>query len=250
MREETNINIILRPLRWLRRRFPGLEFESAFIAVVGCVLLVLYLYHGKPGSFYLYFPSWAGEFSRATAGLLSYCYSHLATFFFLMLVPLVLARCVLRHGVRNYGLRFAGAQREFGIALCLYLALLPVLVYVASTPTFQKKYPLLQAAETDVLLFWLYEAAFLVKWVAWEFFFRGFLLFGLKKRFGESAILFSTLAFCLAHLGKPEAEVLASIAAGFVLCRLALDGKSIFPGVFLHFLVAGTMDFLTSSWWR
>lgn len=58
------------------------------------------------------------------------------------------------------------------------------------------------------------------------------------------------MPFVVAHWGKPEAEIFGAIAAGFILCRLSLSGKSIFPGMLLHFLVAGSMDFLTCTFWR
>ncbi len=52
------------------------------------------------------------------------------------------------------------------------------------------------------------------------------------------------------HIGKPEAEVLGAVVAGLVLCYLAMRSRSIWPGVLLHSLVASTMDFFASTWWR
>jgi membrane protease YdiL (CAAX protease family) len=239
-----------QPLNWIRRRFPELEGRPTFITVAACVLLIVYSYHGKPGDYAEYFLDGARTSDRDLSGYYSYCYSHLAAVVILMAVPLVLIKWPLRDGWLDYGLRLRGTRREFLIVLGLYVGLLPILYFVSSTDAFQAKYPKLRAIEDDVTLFWLYQAAYLVKWVAWEFFFRGFLLFGFRRKFGEHAILISTIPFVLTHVGKPEAEIFGAIVAGFVLCRLALDGRSIFPGVLLHFLVAGTVDFLTSGWWR
>ena len=41
-----------------------------------------------------------------------------------------------------------------------------------------------------------------------------------------------------------------AMIAGLVLCFIALRSRSIWPGVLLHWLVASTMDFMASSFWR
>jgi membrane protease YdiL (CAAX protease family) len=89
-----------------------------------------------------------------------------------------------------------------------------------------------------------------VKWIAWEFFFRGFMLFGFGKDFLQRAVLVSTIPFVLMHYGKPELEMASALIAGLVLCFIALRSKSIWPGVLLHWLVAATMDFFAAQWWR
>ena len=66
------------------------------------------------------------------------------------------------------------------------------------------------------------------------------------------AFLLTILAipFVLMHFGKPQAEVYSSVAAGFILGWLAWRSRSIWPGVILHWLVAASMDFFASRWWR
>ena len=71
----------------------------------------------------------------------------------------------------------------------------------------------------------------------WEFILRGFLLFGLAKRFGNSAIVIQTVPFVLLHLGKPEIETLGTIVSGLVLGYIALRSKSFWPAWITHFLV-------------
>lgn len=221
------------PLRWVAAQYPGLDSKTTFVAVSAAVILTLVWHHARV---------------TGASSISSWGYSHLMSSFLLMGLPMLSIKLFLRENLVDWGLH-AGRRREWTIAFAAYVILLPSLVWLSTTDTFHGTYPELRAVETDATLFWIYEALYLVKWVSWEFFFRGFLLFGFAKRFGESAILVSTLAFCLMHFGKPEPEVFASIAAGFVLCRIALDGRSIFPGVMLHALVAGTMDLLNCRWW-
>jgi membrane protease YdiL (CAAX protease family) len=240
----------LDPGGWFHHWFPELDFQSVFVAVTGCAALILYLYHGKPEDFVRMFPQYARTLPAAKVGLYSYLYSHVAAFVLLMCLPIMLSWFFLKLRPADLGVRFAGAGREFRIVLLLFLAFVPVVILMAQTAGFQAKYPKLPLIKNSFDYFVLYQAAYLIKWLAWEFFFRGYLLFGLYKRYGEGAILFSTMPFVVAHWGKPEAEIFAAIAAGFILCRLSLNGRSIMPGMVLHFLVAGSMDFMNCTFWR
>ncbi len=232
------------------RFFGDMDFTSVFVTVVGCAAMILYLYHGRPEHFVETFPRWAKSLPPVRAELYSYLYSHVAAFSFLLLIPLVLSWLFLKKSPRDHGFRFRTASREFKIVLVLFLLFLPVVFILSRTAGFSENYPKLGIIRDSFSLFMLYQGAYLVKWVAWEYFFRGFLLFGYKERFGDSAILISTLPFVIIHWGKPEPEIFASIAAGLILGRLALSGKSFLPGTLLHFLIAASMDFATSTFWR
>ncbi|MBU1222174.1 CPBP family intramembrane metalloprotease [Myxococcota bacterium] len=238
------------PWRWLAGKFPGLEFRDVFLTISASVLLILFLYQGKPSGFFKYMPQLAGDLIPAKAGLASWAWSHLMSFFLLFITPLVIITAVFKEKPSEYGLNMKGASKEFIVVLVMYLLFLPLLLWIAQTPAFQAKYPKLKIIKDNFGYFAIYQALYLIKWVSWEFFFRGFLLFGFKKNYGEGAILLSTMPFVIVHLGKPQGEIFGAIAAGFILCRLSLDGRSIFPGVWLHFMVAGTMDFLTCNFWR
>ena len=76
------------------------------------------------------------------------------------------------------------------------------------------------------------------------------MLFAFAKDLGSKSVLVSTIPFVLMHFGKPQAEVYSSVAAGFILGWLAWRSRSIWPGVILHWLVATSMDFFASRWWR
>src|SRR3972149_3352041 len=57
--------------------------------------------------------------------------------------------------------------------------------------------------------------------IGWEFFFRGFLLFGLMRLMGPTAVVAQAVPFALAHLGKPEAETLSPIFGGTLFAWVA-----------------------------
>ena len=81
-----------------------------------------------------------------------------------------------------------------------------------------------------------------------EFFFRGFLVWGLRRRFGAYAIVVMTIPYCMIHFGKPLPETLASIIAGLALGFMSLRTSSIVLGAAIHMTVALSMDF--ASMWQ
>jgi membrane protease YdiL (CAAX protease family) len=77
----------------------------------------------------------------------------------------------------------------------------------------------------------------------WEFFFRGFLLFGLSRSLGPWVAVFAQMiAFGVMHHGKPE--FLGSFVSGAALGILALRSKSFMPCFVLHWTISILFDVL------
>jgi uncharacterized protein len=72
---------------------------------------------------------------------------------------------------------------------------------------------------------------------AWEFFFRGYLLFGLREKFGEFSIVIQAALFAVAHIGKPALEVLISPFAGLLLGYIAYRNRSFLPAFLIHWIM-------------
>ena len=74
-----------------------------------------------------------------------------------------------------------------------------------------------------------------------ELFYRGFLLFGLRKSFKDhEAKLIHLIPYGIAHIGKPELECVGSLLVGYFLGYLSLRTRSIWYGVFLHWFFASS----------
>lgn len=91
----------------------------------------------------------------------------------------------------------------------------------------------------ESLLAHIAERSFVI--FAVEFLFRGVLLFGLKKRFGEGAILIQMVPFTLMHVGKPEAEAIGCILTGLYFGYVAYRTGSMWPPFIIH-LVANVAN--------
>jgi membrane protease YdiL (CAAX protease family) len=172
---------------------------------------------------------------------------HLSTVVFLFIVP-VIVLMLMRAGPREFGLRW-GDARAWGPYLAVFaLAMAPVMIWASRLPSMQLYYPQHRQVISEASLWPVLILSYACYFLAWEFFFRGFLLFALARRFGAYAIVLQTIPFCLMHLGKPQPEVWASVIAGIALGLMAYRGKSFLPCVFIHWLCAVGFELLTTFW--
>lgn len=158
--------------------------------------------------------------------------------------PLLLM-LVFRRKPTDYGIG-PGAPRvwlkDIGF---LFIIMLVVLVVSFKFTGFKSFYPLYKKAGHHLDQFLIYEAIQLFHMFAWEFFFRGFMLFGLSKKMDPRlAILVQTIPFAMMHFRKPPLEAYGSIFAGVFQGVVAVRGRSFLPCAILHFMVAFTADVL------
>ena len=234
---------------YIEKYFPGMGLRPFYLTVLSGVLLITYYYQGRIA------PAWFVHHALQFTGIDDarfqwFLWFDLSAFIILLIIPLIILKLTEGWKPSDLGLGIAHIKKGILEVEILWLWMLPVLWYAASTPESQKMYPFLKSAETNMMLFFYFELAFLIQFIAWEFFFRGFMLFAFMKDMGHKAVLISTLVFAIAHFGKPESETLGAIIAGFILCAIALRNNSIWPGVLLHWQIAMSMDFFTSPWWR
>ena len=169
-----------------------------------------------------------------------------ALFFLLcMVLPLLFAKFRMRRPLRSLG--FSLGDRRFGLAFtaaALVLLVVPVVYLAAGTAGIRNVYPLARVLFRRPDLVFPYEAAYvLLYYTAWEFYFRGFLLFTLKDRFGAvEAVLIQTVPSCLIHLTKPPGELFGSIVVGIVFGALALRTGSFWYGWILHAAIGVLAD--------
>jgi len=160
-------------------------------------------------------------------------------------IPAALAiRFVLHERVRDYGLRVRGILPHLRSYAALYAIAAPLIVAASFTASFQDRYPFFHPAAGNSLWPYLYVwwVLYWLQFCALEFFFRGFLLYGLAPRLGWAAIFAMVLPYNMLHYGKPMPEALAAIVGGIVLGSLALKTRSIWWGAALHISIALTMD--------
>ena len=86
--------------------------------------------------------------------------------------------------------------------------------------------------------------------ISWEFMWRGYMLFGLKEKFGYYSVLIQMIPFVILHNGKPAPETFGAILGGIALGILALRTSSIYYCVITHMGVMLSIDLLSTLRYR
>jgi membrane protease YdiL (CAAX protease family) len=225
-----------------------LDARTVGVLVLTCVLLTVFYYYGRPGFFRgrdieTALSSVLGLDASVYRTLIPYWSWALASIVLRVAIPLVCIVWWFGDSPAEYGFRMwkKGHGRIYAL---LFFLMLPILVGMSFTDSFQSKYPFYDQATDSLTHFVLYEAAYGVQFFSLEAFFRGFLIFALFKKFGYYAVVIMTVPYCMIHFSKPLPETLGAILAGLALGYLAIQSKSWIPGALLHWGVGVTMDVL------
>jgi membrane protease YdiL (CAAX protease family) len=157
-----------------------------------------------------------------------------------LLIPLAAGWVLFRDKPWDYGIRIGRWKSSIILTLVSLAAMAPILYGVSRMPEFRSYYRM-DAIDWSELL--LYKALY---YFAWEFLFRGYMLFGLEKSIGRSAIFVQAIPFVLLHLGKPHLEALFCIPGGFIFGYVAYRTRSVLPCFIIHFGTYAMMIFFAN----
>ena len=186
-------------------------------------------------------------------------------------LPLLTILLFLRQEPSQFGMTRGDRRLGLKWTLIAWVGMVLVLAVVVSIPSlhsqFQNQYlygrlsrplegvgapftPFTRHVNPKALLF--YELAMGFYMFCWEFFFRGFLLFGLQKSalrtWGAVIVqagLFALLHWSLdPHASKPLAEVASAFPGGLILGILALHTRSFLYGFLAHWAISLTLDLI------
>lgn len=257
-----------------RRLLSGLDAESAAlraddaseyrrqigrsqqILVVAAVLLALgYSFGDKPYFDSVLGPPLVARFPSLERHLelISYTYWSAAKLLGFGILP-ALHLALLGERLGDYGLRAEARAATGGarlswpkIYLLLFAAIAPFVLWFSRSSLFVAAYPFYRQTGRSYFDLVAWELQYLSTFVAVEFFFRGYLLFGLRRALGSLSLFVAMLPYCLIHVLKPPVEALGSIGAGLLLGALAVRTGSLWCGVALHVSVALLMDLLAAG---
>lgn len=176
----------------------------------------------------------------------SFVYWALITIFFFSAVPLIVVRFVFNEKPSDYGLK---TKQIFGygkVYLIAFAIICPLLIIASYSNQFQATYPFyVPPIEKFAPLYIVAEILYVLTFFALEFFFRGFMVLGLKKEMGLYSVFVMTIPYCMIHFTKPLPECIGSILAGIFLGLMSYKTQSIWMGAFLHSAVALSMNWLS-----
>ncbi|MFH1422455.1 MAG: hypothetical protein ABIH42_07070, partial [Planctomycetota bacterium] len=181
--------------------------EVIIVLLVVPIVLTLFIYYGTQETLQGIAVR-SGAETESEINYYSTLLHFLAVFILLFLIPALITKLLIRKPLAAYGLSFGDAR--FGIvftAIVIPLLVLPLLYIGSRFGDVSQHYPLSYAAKETFRAFIIYEIAYALYYIGWEFFFRGFLIFGLKEHIGTfPAVLVSVIPSCIMHYAKPEIE--------------------------------------------
>jgi len=156
-------------------------------------------------------------------------------FFLEFLIPVALIVIGWRENPRRYGLALGDWRLGLPITILGIAAMAIVIWFMSRQPDFQQYYTQDIAGRPA----WRLVIDTAVDIFAWEFFCRGWLLWGLGRKYGSDAVWLQVIPFALMHVWKPQIEQLSTVLGGAFFGILAWRTGSIVYGWLLHtFMVA------------
>lgn len=177
--------------------------------------------------------------------LIEYLYWFIGDFLSYFILPVLIIVFLFREKIKDYGISFGDYKTGIKITLIFLIIMLPLVWIVSSFPEFNKTYPHLSSAKKSWQIFLIFETGMFIYMFSWEFIWRGYMLFGLKEKFGYYAVLIQMLPFLILHNGKPAPETFGAIIAGIALGILALRTNSILYCVLTHMSVMFSIDLIS-----
>jgi membrane protease YdiL (CAAX protease family) len=198
-----------------------LDWKIAVLVVVSTLLLMVDSYHPQLAPWTKWFPGWDHT------GLSTKIIDRTLLYF---VIPMLIVLLVFRQKPGEFGFTFGDWKAGIILTLGGIVLIAPVLWLVGrGDATMQNYYkPLVSGLPWNTLL----------DLFSWEFIFRGWLLFGLARKFGSEAIWLQAVPFALAHIGKPEVETLSTIFGGFAFGWVAWRTKSFVYPLLIHWFVS------------
>jgi membrane protease YdiL (CAAX protease family) len=222
---------------WFPQAPPG-HRRVASLVIVSAIMVALHSYFGSQAF---------AERVLEKSSINPPYYLFITTFVLFGLLPACYLRLIRQESLREYGVRI-GEWRSglFSVAILLPIIFIVILYPGSLTEGLRSHYPLDRTIGSSWGRFVGFE---LVRGVlfysAWEFFYRGVMLFALRKEVGDwPAIAIQMLPSAIWHFGLPASETIAAIPGGILFGLIALKTNSILYPLLLHYLIGVGLDFL------
>jgi membrane protease YdiL (CAAX protease family) len=182
--------------------------------------------------------------------LYEYIYWFVGDFLTLFILPLLIIKFLLKGKLTSFGFRVGDYKIGLKYSLIFLVVMIPIVWFVSANGDFIDTYPQLNDVKYSWNIFLVFESGILLYMIAWEFMWRGFMLFGLEEKFGYYAVLIQMIPFLILHNGKPAAETFGAIVAGLALGILALKTRSVLYCIITHAGIMFSIDLVSTLRFR
>ncbi len=220
-----------------------LESKPLIIFIFSTILFTISWYFSNPNIFNEIF-SFHKSFELLYEDLTAFTSWFVFDTILFLSIPILIILTALKENLKDFGLRIGEWKIGLSFSVLSIIIFIPVIYIISSSSIFSDYFPLMESATDDIIVFLIYEALFILFIFSWEFIFRGFMLFGLEKKFGIYSIFIQMIPFVLLHNGKPFLETFAAIFGGLFLGYLALRTRSLYYGFIIHAFILISLDII------
>ena len=154
-------------------------------------------------------------------------------------IPFIVVLLILREKISAFGLSLSVSSRVLYYIVILSVIIVFINFFASKSRNNQNKYPLIRTKVWDVKLLISSMSGWIIYLLAYEFLFRGFLLFACVQSFGIwPAIIINIIVYSLAHVPQGLNEAVGAIPFGLVLCYVVVLSGAIWPAFLLHTVLA------------
>ena len=231
------LKYLINEYKLLLKEIKSLDFKITYIFISVSLIVFVSMVFASPTFYYEHI---------GKDKLMSRVYWFLSDGLIMFLIPVLSIKFVFKQKLSDFGFRFGDFKFGLFTSLLFLGFMLPVVWIASASQTFAETYP--QGGSVlreNIGLLALYEICILIYMLGWEFIWRGYMLFGLKEKFGYFAIFIQMLPFYILHRGKPDIELFASILAGLILGIQAWRSRSFIYCWLLHWFVMVSIDFIS-----
>jgi membrane protease YdiL (CAAX protease family) len=157
------------------------------------------------------------------------------------LVPGLVIVLAFRDRLSAYGLRLGDWRWGLSLAVLGGALMTPIVIGLASLPSFAAYYAGSSARLADVALTALLDLT------PSEFLFRGFLMFTLLRSMGPVGLVVAQLPFVFSHLSKPELELFSTLFGGLIYGWVNWRTGSIIWSVLAHIYIVTLAIMLSAA---
>ena len=215
------------------------RYKTKTIAFIGIFCLILFKLADSRTFLSSNLPDLFGD--AEFSGIVYYFF---LVFLIMFLVPAYFFSFFIKEQFQYTGFRTGDFKRGMRYVITfLPLILLFFVIPAAKNELFQDHYPLYSGLRKSMTIFMVYQVLYALYYFSYEFFFRGFLLFGLKDSLGSlKSVTVVTILTTLAHIGKPYPEILICIPAGFFFGYIAFKTRSFLYVFLMHWVIGMALD--------
>jgi membrane protease YdiL (CAAX protease family) len=216
--------------------------KPIIILLLAPLVLTTWKYYGTKSFFLVHLSNTFVLFN--SAAMTAEWYNYFSAFVLLGVSSIVIIKLVFKESLADYGLQMGDWKFWIPAVLVVGAVMVGLSFPSSKDPQYIAEYPLFKGAGDSMQMFTMHAFAYLIFYIGWEIFFRGFMQTGLTPRFGIwGAVLVQVAISCIVHIGKPDSEIYSSILGALVWGMMVYRSKSIWPAITTHWLLGVSLDY-------